>query len=167
MKPLSLNQRILVQSSNYYGGQLIELHKTSVYDVIDGRVKMKKNHSWGGCPTRERSQTISTEEEAENFFNARFTRLKESGDLDEEAVYLVKDDTSRNSVSVFAYKKQKSVSSLREGTKEVYAHINSNGSSCFYTQEQFEFPQGSTQHIFCDTLEEALIEFKTKIMNNL
>ena len=65
MKPLSLNQKILVQSSNYYGGQLIELHNTSVYDVVDGRVKMEKNHNWGACPTRDRSEAVSTEEEEE------------------------------------------------------------------------------------------------------
>jgi hypothetical protein len=121
MENLKLNQKILVDSSCYFGGQIIELDKTSVYDVIDGRVTMENNNNWGACPTRSRNQVVSTEAEAEVFFNKKIQSFKKRELFNEEDVYLVKDDTGRNSVSLFRYRKQKSTTSLREGTRGVEA----------------------------------------------
>jgi hypothetical protein len=166
MTNLKLNQKILVQSSCYFGGQLIELDKTSVYDVIDGRVKMENNNNWGACPTRDRKDVISTEEEAEAFFKKKVEMHKDSLNKNKDDVFLVKDDKGRNSVSIFRYRKQEPITSLREGTGDVYV-ATGGSNACYYTDVEIRIPQGSNYSPFCDTLEEALEEFKTKVVNNL
>ena len=128
---LRLNQRILVNSTAYYGGQVIETDITNVHDVVNDRVVMTNNHNWGACPTRKRSQVIANGEEAGAFFDKVFKRLIDEKHIRKNELYLVKHDIRRQAVSVFRYFKMESVNSLRDGSYDRYEPSGSNW--MFYT----------------------------------
>tara|TARA_R110000868_G_scaffold411024_1_gene701376 strand:+ start:881 stop:1393 length:513 start_codon:yes stop_codon:yes gene_type:complete len=162
---LRLNQRILVNSTAYYGGQVIETDITNVDDVVNDRVVMTNNHNWGACPSRNRTEVIANVEDAGNFFDKKFNRLIEEGHIRETELYLVKHDAGRNSVSVFRYFKSGSVNSLRDGSYDRYEPSGSNW--MFYTTG-YRVPQNSKNIApLVKTIEEArakYLEYVEKVL---
>ena len=160
---LSLNQAILVESSAYFGSQIIELDLTKVHDVKNGRVIMTKNHNWGACPSRDRSKVISNAEEAGIYFDMKFGKylafMKEHNLNVDNNLYYVFYCDSRSSVMVYNYVKVRSVDSLRDGKYDEYEPRGSQSDWCYYTNG-FRFRDGDTLpfHNTIADIREAFIE---------
>lgn len=75
MNGLKLNQKILVNSSCYFGDEILKLEKTKVADAemtprgVIVRMTDEENN-WGACPTRKMSDVVATEEDIDKIFNS-------------------------------------------------------------------------------------------------
>lgn len=72
MEDLRLHQTIYADSTCYFSGQIVEIHKTTLADAITNssgktHIKLGAGHNWGCIPSRDRNRVIANESDIRPF----------------------------------------------------------------------------------------------------
>lgn len=168
MKNFKLNQKLLVNSSCYFRGEIFKFEKTRLADASkteDGyRVRMTSGH-WGACPTRDKSEVVAFESDIDRIVERFFTaKLEEStleiGQGKGKSLIIVEDENYGNDGRghiVVRYIKYKSTEeTMREGKYDKY-YISQFAGSCTLKIRDGVMPYGVFDNI--KQAEEKLREF--------
>ena len=82
MSDLRLHQTIYADSSCYFSGQIVEIHKTTLVDAITNssgktHIKLGAGHNWGCIPSRDRNGVIANESDIRPFIEEKIKSKSE------------------------------------------------------------------------------------------
>ena len=80
MEDLRLHQTIYADSTCYFSGQIVEIHKTTLADAVTDssgktHIKLGAGHNWGCIPNRDRNRVIANESDIRPFVEEKIKSI--------------------------------------------------------------------------------------------
>lgn len=130
MEDLRLHQTIYADSTCYFSGEIVEIHKTTLADAITNssgktHIKLGAGHNWGCIPNRDRNRVIANESDIRPFVEEKIKSRNEfllglhtpktlSEQLESGKMLLFVENV-RNSITLTIFEHNGTYSSLSEG----------------------------------------------------